>query len=83
MKRERLEVADAKRLQALETENAKLKKMLAEQMMNVATLKEMKARHYCARRTYRTALGWPSLRRRRAKRPAWDHAQFSIGVLWL
>ncbi|WP_172975030.1 hypothetical protein [Roseivivax sp. THAF30] len=48
MKRERLEVADAKRLQALETENAKLKKMLAEQMMNVATLKEMKARHYCA-----------------------------------
>ena len=36
-----LEVADAKRLKALEAENTKLKKMLAEQMMDVATLKEM------------------------------------------
>ena len=35
-----MEVADAKRLKALETENAKLKKMLAEQMMEIATLKE-------------------------------------------
>jgi putative transposase len=34
-------VSDAKRLKALEDENAKLKKMLAEQMMDVATLKEM------------------------------------------
>ena len=36
-----MEVADAKRLKALEAESAKLKKMLAEQMVNVATLKEM------------------------------------------
>ena len=36
-----IEVADATRLKALEAENAKLKKMLAEQMMDVATLKEM------------------------------------------
>ena len=36
-----MEVADAKRLTALETENAKLKRMLAEQKMDVATLKEM------------------------------------------
>ena len=36
-----MEVADAKRLKALEAENTKLKKMLAEQMMDVATLKEM------------------------------------------
>ena len=36
-----MEVADAKRLKALEAENAQLKKMLAEQMMDVATLKEM------------------------------------------
>ena len=36
-----MEVADAKRLKALEAENTKLKKMLAEQMLDVATLKEM------------------------------------------
>lgn len=36
-----MEVSDAKRLKALELENAKLKKMLAEQMLDVATLKEM------------------------------------------
>ena len=36
-----MEVADAKRLKSLEAENAKLKKMLAEQMLDVATLKEM------------------------------------------
>ena len=36
-----MEVSDARRLKALEAENAKLKKLLAEQMMDVATLKEM------------------------------------------
>ncbi|ETW11260.1 transposase [Roseivivax marinus] len=36
-----MEVSEAKRLKALEAENAKLKKMLAEQMLDVATLKEM------------------------------------------
>ncbi len=36
-----MEVSDARRLKALEAENAKLKKMLAEQMLDVATLKEM------------------------------------------
>lgn len=39
-------VADAKRLKALEAENAKLKKMLAEQMMDVATLKEMLGKNF-------------------------------------
>ncbi len=34
-------VCAAKRLKALEVENAKLKRMLAEQMPDVATLKEM------------------------------------------
>ena len=34
-------MSDARRLKALEAENAKLKKMLAEQMLDVATLKEM------------------------------------------
>jgi len=36
-----MEVSEAKRLKALEAENAKLKKMLAEHMLDVATLKEM------------------------------------------
>ncbi len=36
-----MEVSDTKKLKALEVENAKLKKLLAEQMMDVSTLKEM------------------------------------------
>ena len=36
-----MEVSDAPRLNAPEAENARLKKMLAEQMLDVATLKEM------------------------------------------
>ena len=41
-----MEIAGAKRLKALEAENAKLKKMLAEQMMDVATLKEMLGKNF-------------------------------------
>ena len=40
-----MELSEAKRLKALEAENAKLKKMLAEQMLDVATLKEMLGRN--------------------------------------
>lgn len=36
-----LEVSDARRLKALEGENAKLKKMLAEQMLDNAALKDL------------------------------------------
>ena len=36
-----MDVSDASRLKALEVEKAKLKKLLAEQMMDVSTLKEM------------------------------------------
>jgi len=39
-------VSDAKRLKALEDENAKLKKLLAEQMMDVSTLKEMLGKNF-------------------------------------
>ena len=35
-----MEVSDAKRLKALEDENARLKKLLAEQMLDVATLRD-------------------------------------------
>jgi len=41
-----MDVADAKRVKALEAENAKLKKMLAEQMLDVASLKEMLGKNF-------------------------------------
>ena len=41
-----MEASDAKKLKALEAENAKLKKMLAEQMLDVATLKEMLGKNF-------------------------------------
>lgn len=41
-----MEVSDARRLKTLESENAKLKKMLAEQMVDVATLKEMLGKNF-------------------------------------
>lgn len=41
-----MEVSDARRLKLLEAENAKLKKMLAEQMLDVATLKEMLGKNF-------------------------------------
>ena len=41
-----MEVSDARRLKTLETENAKLKRMLAEQMMDVVTLKEMLGKNF-------------------------------------
>jgi putative transposase len=41
-----LEVSDAKRLKALEEENRKLKKLLAEQMLDVATLREMLGKNF-------------------------------------
>jgi putative transposase len=41
-----LDVSDAKRLKALEDENRKLKRLLAEQVMDNATLKEMLAKNF-------------------------------------
>jgi putative transposase len=41
-----MEVSDARKLRALEAENAKLKKLLAEQMMDVSTLKEMLGKNF-------------------------------------
>jgi putative transposase len=41
-----MEVSDAKKLKALEAENAKLKKLLAEQMLDVSTLKEMLGKNF-------------------------------------
>ena len=41
-----MEVSDAKKLKALEAENAKLKKLLAQQMLDVSTLKEMLEKNF-------------------------------------
>ena len=41
-----MDVPDARRLRKLEDENRKLKKLLAEQMLDNATLKEMLAKNF-------------------------------------
>lgn len=41
-----MEASDAKRLKALEDENRKLKKLLAEQVMDNATLKELLGKNF-------------------------------------
>ena len=41
-----MEVSDARRLKTLEDENRKLKKLLAEQVMDNATLKEMLTKNF-------------------------------------
>ena len=41
-----MDVSDAKKLKALEDENSKLKRLLAESVMDNATLKEMLAKNF-------------------------------------
>ena len=41
-----MEVSEAKRLKAFEEENAKLKKLLAESIMDVSTLREMLGKNF-------------------------------------
>ena len=41
-----MEVSDARKLKSLEAENAKLKKLLAEQMMDVSTLQGMLRKNF-------------------------------------
>ena len=41
-----LDVSDARRLKALEDENSKLKKLLAETMLDIAILKDINARKW-------------------------------------
>jgi putative transposase len=42
----RMEVSDARKLKALEDENRRLKKLLADTMLDAATLKEMLAKNF-------------------------------------
>lgn len=41
-----MEVSDARKLKGLEDENARLKRLLAEAMLDVSTLKEMLAKNF-------------------------------------
>jgi len=41
-----MEVSDARRLKGLEDENRKLKKLLAESMLDISTLKEMLGKNF-------------------------------------
>ena len=41
-----MEVSDARKLKALEDENRRLKKLLAESMLDVATLREMMGKNF-------------------------------------
>ena len=41
-----MEVSDARKLKGLEEENRKLKNLLAESMLDVATLREMLGKHF-------------------------------------
>ncbi|MCS4096457.1 hypothetical protein FHT76_008179 [Rhizobium sp. BK176] len=41
-----MEVSEARRLKALEDENARLKKLLAEQMLDAAALRELLAKKW-------------------------------------
>ena len=45
-----MDVSDARRLKALEEENARLKKLLAEQMLDTAILKDVSSKNGDARR---------------------------------
>lgn len=45
-----LEISEARRLRALENENAKLKRLLADAMRDQAALKDLHARSFDARR---------------------------------
>jgi putative transposase len=58
-----MDVSDAKRLKALEDENAKLKKLLADQMLEASALKELLSKKWYVRP--------PSAKPSRICRPLW------------
>ena len=53
-----MEVSEARRLKALEKENAKLKRLLAESVMAVSTLKELLAKKLVTPGLRREAVTW-------------------------
>jgi len=77
-----MEVADAKRLRALEADNAKLKKMLAEQMMDVATLKEMAGKILLRPGSRRKAVDWAMKEKSYSQQRACALAGIDPRVYW-
>ncbi len=67
-----LEVSEAKRLRSLQDENAKLKKLLAEAMLDIAVLKDISAKNGDARREPQ--------RRASVNRNAVAHARETFGL---
>src|SRR5215831_2169715 len=59
-----MEVSDARRLKALEDENTKLTKLLAEAMLDIAMLRDMAARKWRSRRQTRSRRSSPGRQRR-------------------
>jgi len=53
-----MDVSDARKLKALEEENRKLKKLLAETVLDAATLKEMLTKKLLTPRARRLAVSW-------------------------
>ena len=53
-----MEVSDARKLKGLEDENRRLKKLLAESMLDVATLRELLAKKLLTPRLRRKAVAW-------------------------
>jgi len=79
-----MEVSDARQRRALEEENRKMKKLLAESTLDVATLKEMLAKKLLTPRSRRVAVGWAIAERRytqrRARRLVGLHPKRPTGV---
>jgi putative transposase len=53
-----MEISDARKLKALEEENRKLKKLLAESMLDVSTLREMLGKKLLTPGSRRAAVTW-------------------------
>lgn len=66
-----MDVSEARRLKALEDENAKLKKLLAEQMLDAAALRELLSKNGRARR-----------QARRGRAPEGRHGPFGTAGLF-
>ena len=69
-----MEVSEARRLKALQDENAKLKRLLAESVMDVSTLKELLEKKLVTPGLQLEAVTWAIMKRdysqRRASGPA-------------
>ncbi|MEJ6391611.1 IS3 family transposase [Gymnodinialimonas ulvae] len=75
-------VSDAKKLKSLVAENAKLKKLLAEQMMDVSTLKEMPGKKLLRPGSRRRAVDWATKEKSYTQQRACTLAGIDPRVYW-